>query len=708
MIYYKEYNFNQIENKIGGLFKSKYKCVVNNILTFDTETTTMYYINNKWSGFDYSLPPKYYTENNIQSNSFVYLWMFGFEDIVYYGRRIEDFKTFILRLKNDIVDYYNEKDLELYIYIHNLPYDIIFLFNVFDFVDSFQRKPHKPMYMKTDSNITFKDSYIYSNLSLASISKNNTMYKKLSGEEFDYTKTRFPWSKLSEYEMRYGENDILALWEYLTRERKQYLSRITTMPLTNTGKVRRSLQKEIKDKIPQQIYKCQKLVPSVERYKDLQQLFMGGVAHSNCLYNGVIVDNVKSKDYTSSYPFVLLTEKYPTTTFMKWTGNIDKIIKSDVFVWYATLDIYDFKCKNAFPYLPSYKSMASEKLNVDNGRVYSGKHFRMLVTNVDYEIIVNNYDYDKEKTTLTNVYFAQADYLTDIEKDFILGLYVDKTRYKDDEDNSDLYMNAKNQFNALYGMQVLQLVSPEVIFVNENKSFDVLKDEFTDEKRQEQLNKQRRDKKLVTSFARGVWVTSYARYNLYLCLNNLPTQSVLYTDTDSVKYIEDYDGQFDAIFDEINAFNYAKLEKSLNDEQLQKVAPCDIHGTSHLIGLLDTERGYDRFITYGAKKYAVEQDGKIKITVAGLNKEKGAKKLKSLEDFKLDTVWNYHESGRTVAYYNDNQKTIHIDGHTIDYKYGVVLQPTTYTLSLAKNYSDFLKDCKDYVEVSETCVFRYE
>lgn len=718
MIEFSHYKYWQIKNKVGGIFKSKYKCVCNNICTFDTETTTLYYHGeneiqgyknkNGWGAFDYTKDNDYYKER--PALSFVYEWTFGFENQIYYGRRIEDFKPFILQILNDIREDYRDDSIELYIYVHNLPYDAQFLYNIFDVSKSFQRAPHKQMYFQTPDGLTFKDSYIYSNLSLDSISKSNKKYKKVHG--YDYEKIRFPWSPLSDREKHYCEYDCLSLWEYLTAERKKYLNRVTTMPLTNTGKVRGKLQKTVKNDKPSISYHYRNIVPTVSIYKDMIQLFMGGVVHLNALYNGQTLPNIKSRDYTSSYPFVLLSERYPQSSFVRWRGAYDKILNNKNVVWYATIEIYDFCCINGFPYLPNYKSMESQGIKVDNGRVFSGKKFRMLVTNVDYDIIVANYNLQKHQYKLYDMYVAKADYLDDIIRDFILDLYVDKTKYKDDENNIDLYANAKNMFNSTYGMNVCQIVAPVVTFDNDIKDFVI--EDFNDDVMREQLNKMRNDRKLVTSFPIGVWCTSYARKNLYLGLNALPPMSAVYSDTDSIKYMDDT-GECEKVFDNINKRNYEKLKNALPPELFAKVAPQDIHGESHLIGEFAEEKGYKEFKSFGSKKYAYIQPNKegkdeLHITVAGLNKKKGAEKLNTLDDFKLGQTWNYRESGRTIARYNTSQPTINIDGNIISYKYGVVLQPTTYKLDIKdKLYNEFLLSMsKGYVEYNKTGVFRKE
>ena len=716
MIHYTEFNYKSISAKLVHTKKHVY---LNQILTFDTETTTLYYINKKWVGFDYTKDKEFYKE--IECTSFVYLWSFGYEEQVVYGRTIEEFKEFIDNLRQELVKRTKEQELEIIIYIHNLPYDINFLYNVFDFDKSFQRKPHKPMYC-TSGYITFKDSYIYSNMSLSTISKNNKKYKKLDGEQFDYSKTRYPWTELNEYELEYSENDCLALWEYLTKEKKNYKGKINAMPLTNTSKVKRALTKKIKKENPELVYQCQKLVPYLQEFKDLLQLFMGGVTHLNAIYTGVCVEGVKSKDYTSDYPFQLLARKYPTSHFQRYEGyyEIDKngnekdngyknIMKDDNYLWYSWIDIYNFKSKNGFPYIPSHKCVEKSKCTYDNGRYYKGEHIKMLVTNIDYEIIKNNYHY--EKIVITDLHLATCDYLDNSIRDFIIELYQNKTIYKDDESNIDLYMNSKNMFNAIYGLQVLQIIAPSVEWNDKEKVYKV-QENFGDKEILELLQEQRTNKNQITVFSRGVWCTAYAREFLYraiACVTN-PIDSI-YTDTDSLKYKDD-EGVYNANFEKLNKEIDEMLRKALSKEQYEKCKPKNNKGVECQIGIMTDEKPYKEFKSFGAKKYcysyADEPKHTYHLTVAGLSKN-ACEVIHRMNDFEIGKIFNYKTSGRTIAIYNNNQLPIVLeDGNIIDYPIGISLRPTTYKLGTEKKYTHFYTEQqKDYV-IWNNGIFRKE
>ena len=151
--------------------------------------------------------------------------------------------------------------------------------------------------------------------------------------------------------------------------------------------------------------------------------------------------------------------------------------------------------------------------------------------------------------------------------------------------------------------------------------------------------------KAFLSFSWGVWVTAYARDNLLRRMIQLDPY-VVYSDTDSLKCAQGYDVK---VFDEYNQSVIKKIQKvsSTLNIPFENYAPEDSKGVKHLLGIFECETGagrkytYDRFITQGAKKYCVEIDGQIEITVSGVPKC-GNKCLKRIEDFRDDLVFDYN------------------------------------------------------------------
>ena len=116
MLYYKEFKINDYKPEILG----KKKKFDNTIYTFDIETTSYYIYQGKiYPGCEYlSLSKKEQEEVEFRSN--MYIWMFGVNDIVYYGRTWEEFIDFL--------NMFDKKHEYLkYIYVHNLSFEFQFL-----------------------------------------------------------------------------------------------------------------------------------------------------------------------------------------------------------------------------------------------------------------------------------------------------------------------------------------------------------------------------------------------------------------------------------------------------------------------------------------------------------------------------------------------------------------------------------------------------
>lgn len=175
----------------------------------------------------------------------------------------------------------------------------------------------------------------------------------------------------------------------------------------------------------------------------------------------------------------------------------------------------------------------------------------------------------------------------------------------------------------------------------------------------------------------------------------------LYMDTDSIKLRKGYDKK---VIDDYNKSVVKKIKYVSNrlGIPIEKFAPEDSKGIKHMLGLFEceTEKGhehtYDKFINQGAKKYAVEVDGKIKITVAGVPKE-GAKELKTIEDFRDDLVFHYENTNKQLLFYIEGQHPIEMTDYQgkkllLTDKTGCGLFPCTYVLGKALEYSELLTD----------------
>ena len=191
MIYYKKYKYHSPE--IIG--KNKKKKVDNNIYTFDIETTSYLKLNGKQydpnSYENFSQKEKDMTE----FYSIMYIWMFGINDVVYYGRTWEELREFLTIIDNNIP----EKKI---LFIHNLSFEFQFLRSQFNFKDVFARTKRKVMKCKfEDVNFELHCTLFMTNLSLERLAKTFKLGSQKLVGNLDYNIIRTPESRLTKKEM---------------------------------------------------------------------------------------------------------------------------------------------------------------------------------------------------------------------------------------------------------------------------------------------------------------------------------------------------------------------------------------------------------------------------------------------------------------------------------------------------------------------------
>ena len=224
--YYKEfkgYNFIINKNKCETIF------------TFDIETTSVVSLNGE------IIPAIQYdsfTDDEKQkcvSLSSMYIWQFGIDENVYYGRTWQEFIDFI----NYLDFLVPEKKT---IYVHNLSFEFQFLRNHFEIKKMLSRSTrHVMKFELTDFNIEFRCSLILSNVALSKLSKiYNLPVEKLKGD-LDYSKIRNSKTTLTEHELKYCENDCLVLYYYIKFEKENNFK----VPLTFTRHVREELKSRL-------------------------------------------------------------------------------------------------------------------------------------------------------------------------------------------------------------------------------------------------------------------------------------------------------------------------------------------------------------------------------------------------------------------------------------------------------------------------------
>ena len=278
----------------------------------------------------------------------------------------------------------------------------------------------------------------------------------------------------------------------------------------------------------------------------------------------------------------------------------------------------------------------------------------------------------------------------------ILKLYQDKTELKDVEGKEVEYMKSKGMINSAYGMAVTDIVRDE----------DTFAEEWTKEKADVEtaIEKYNKNPKRFLFYPWGVWVTAYARRNLFTGIYEFQ-QDYVYSDTDSVKVKNAKNHQ--EYLDAYNAEVERKLRAACEVHRLsyESTCPKTIKGVPKPLGVWDFDGHYTRFKTLGAKRYMTEKNGKINITVAGLNKTAAVPFIKEIAEkrglsmfdvFDEDLFVPGEHTGKQLHTYNDNEFSTYLEDYlgqvAIVHEYSSIhLEPAEYSLSMASEYLDLLK-----------------
>ena len=444
--------FQRFEKNIIGK-KSK---LLNNVFSFDIETSSIFILDgNIFPTLEYKDLDKK-TQERCIFQSFMYVWQFSIDNEVYYGRTWRDFTKFLDRLEK----YAPEKKI---VFVHNLSFEFQFLHGNYNFHDVMARKSRHVMKAYFDDyNMELRCSYMMSNVALAVLPK---VYKldvqKMSGD-LDYSKIRLSTTPLSNEELKYCENDCLVVYKYILRELETYKS-VDKIPMTFTGHVRKELKKITNNdwKYKSRTRNAINTDPII--YNRLIEAFQGGYTHSNWFYTGEVLQNVDSYDFTSSYPFVMVSEKYPMTKFKPCRlRRCEDMLNG--FAYIVRVKFRNIKSKYLNNFISMSKCRHIRGATYDNGRIVKASELEMTLTDIDFKLILESYSGTYE---ILESYYSMYKYLPEKFYKFILEKYVEKTKLKNVSGREVEYALSKNMFNSLYGMSVTNTIRDEVIFDND-------------------------------------------------------------------------------------------------------------------------------------------------------------------------------------------------------------------------------------------------
>ena len=667
-MYYKEFDFNKLHVirtlKKQGYNKGEYS---NCFIALDTETSKK--INSKDNHIvAFSIAIRYEHKN--------ICCLYGYDPI-------------------ELIDCINNiRDIlkgNIFLYVHNLAYDWVFIRRFF--IDAFgepvkqlNTKPHYPIFITFENGITLRDSLILSACNLEQWANDLDVEHKKAVGKWQYNKIRNQKDVFNPDEVLYVENDVLALVECLDKLCILLHKHVFSMPYTNTGIVRGELR------LIGEKYNAHKLflkiAPDFEQLQKLNFLFHGGYTHGNRYFynkilrskNPLIKQIIKCYDFCSSYPFSALAFKYPMTKFIKTDNlSINQILElSDKYAFMFKLIMIKPRLKdNSFPMPVLQLSKCVKVINpdIDNGRIKSADFVEIYLTEVSLKLI--NELYDKDFSLCTEIEYARKDYLPRWFTDYVYNLFKEKQNLKNV--NKVLYGIAKSRLNSMYGCCVQFPLKDDIVEDYASGDFDL-----EPKLNEENYNKYLKRRTSILPYQWGVWITEYSLFNLFQlgckCIDYDNFGEWIYSDTDS-------------------CFGYNWNEekiKEYNDNcirSLQKngYSGVTIKDKTYHLGVAELEKECIEFICNGAKRYAYrDKDEVLHITIAGVPK-KGVECLNNdLNNFVKGFIFKGEISGKLQVEYNfvDNVYTDingNITGDSIN------LEPCDYELD-SENINKYFQE----------------
>ena len=639
----------------------------------------------------------------------MYIWQWCFNDVVVIGRTWEEFTDLQNRIRVCL-----PAARWLVVYVHSLSHEFQYLKGIYKFSEDDVFATASRQILKADMYgcFEFRCSYKLTNMSLHQFTERMKVeHQKLSGDEFDYSKIRYPWTELTDREIEYCVNDVLGLVEAVNALLARDGDTLQTIPLTSTGYVRRDVKQAMRNGLHHNYVAS--MLPDWEVYEALHEAFRGGNTHANRLFTGVVVKNVHSADESSAYPACLCNCLYPSSRFIEILPhdlNMDYIIRCIDIRHKALLlriGIKGLRLRDPYwgcPYLSRDKCReiraAVYELDgqmtemADNGRIIEADYLETTITDIDLKIICSEYT---GEIIILQGWYASYKKLPEQLTGEIIKYYKNKTELKNVEGQELYYDKAKSLLNACYGMMAQNPCKVRQLF-RQVGDFEPEFDEEDPEQMKPVLEKANR--KAFLNFAWGVWCTAHARYRLEIGIRKAhhPEKGVyfVYADTDSVKYIGDID------WSSYNADRILECQES-------GAMAVDPKGMTHYMGVFETEDNpetgycYSEFKTLGAKKYAYvkEPGGKTHVTISGVDKRKGGPELDAhggLAAFEDDFVFN--DAGGTESVYNDDPEIseMQIDGHTLQITSNVAILPSTYRLGITGEYRRIVKYFQHYID----------
>lgn len=391
-------------------------------------------------------------------------------------------------------------------------------------------------------------------------------------------------------------------------------------------------------------------------------------------------------------PSMIIRKKFPNSPFIKIKN--DSKLDINKYAYIICLKLENLKLKGTLSYISKGRCKIVNSAIDDNGRLIEAKKVILYCTEMDYIMIKKLYDFNE---TILHLYRSRKTYLDTKYIKYVLTLFKDKTTLKGVEGMEDLYMQQKAYLNSLYGMMVTDIVQPIIEYKN-NEWIAVSTVEQDIQKDIEEIQKKFYKNNLA--FIYGIYVTSYARYELWNAILKISeydentgkhNKDVCYFDTDSIFYKNGI--KYNNLIEELNEKIIEETKKALDHHNIdyddfQPIAP---NGKKSILGTWTFEPLAEVFRTLGSKKYVTIENGELKLTCSGVPKS-AVKSLKKIEDFEDGFIFTSEECKKGLSHYLDgnNFNGYLTDGYYLDQPYGLNIRNIGYKVGLTTDFKKII------------------
>ena len=612
------------------LSNKKYRFEYLNIAcAFDIETTSYY-------------SPKY--DKDLAT---MYIWQLGINKDTIIGHTWEEF----VKVLSDLNDFAYSNEGTILCLIQNLSFEFQFIKSIFEWnknkegnPDIFAKDDRTILYAKW-KNIEFRDTLALTGMSLARFKKNyNLDVGKLEGD-LDYSLMRHSETPVTNTELAYCINDVQVLTDFFYKYLvKEYLSIGKKIPLTSTGIVRADIKEEFMN-LPKEDRKrlqtrLNNAQPSEAVYKLWRNyLFRGGLVHASTIACNYLWENeFGSYDLKSAHPGQMLAKKFPWKYNRRNKDKWEEVLqyaRSEEYGFWGVFKFYNIRCKGYHSLESKNKIIeASPDAVYENGRLVYSSYIKVALNEQDFFNYEDLYEWSKYEVTV--LYQARLDYLPDYIRKVVCKYFVLKETLPKD---SVEYGLAKRKLNGIFGMAATSLPEREIVFNPDTNEME--------------LGEQTKSYSDLTRFLImlpqwAIQIAAYTRRDIIKSIVACGFDSMYYdTDSNKIMNFEKHKAWFDKFNEERR-----KLNRQCNTYDYDKKY-------FERIGGFELEYIGTRFKVLGAKRYIVEHDNEIQVTVAGMVKgslEEYCKKydLDIWEMFTDDLRLPAGDSKKKTTVYNDS------------------------------------------------------